>query len=91
MLIKDLERVTKDYTQVHGTGQHEATVRSFGSTNRLYDIQLRNDIYIRDAPGPVGLRIGDSVTVLVNLGKVNRYSIISEGWRARKRDVEVFI
>jgi len=91
MITKDLNKLTSAYSDIHGSGQQEASVLSFGSRSSLYNIKLRNGAQVKEVPGPLGLQISDSVTVLIARGRVNKYKIISEGRRSKQRETEVFV
>ena len=91
MITKDLNKLTSAFSDIHGLGQQEASVISFGTKNTLYNVKLRNGAQVKEVPGPLGLQISDLVTVLVARGRVNKYKIISEGRRSKQRETEVFV
>lgn len=68
----------------------EANISAFEASGR-YTVKLRNGNLVSNIPGPSGLKVGASVTVLAYPGRTKRYMIVAESYRNVKTAIEVSV
>lgn len=68
----------------------EANISALEASGK-YTIKLRNGNLVGNIPGPLGLKVGTSVTALAYPGRTRRYVIVGESYRNVKTAMEVSV
>lgn len=87
--------ISKEIERIKGQSKSsmimEVNIEGIGSSSNRYKVKLRNGTIITEVLGDEGFRVGESVTVAMYPGKVNRYVILGKGYKSTGAITEVWV